>query len=76
MNKAYRFYFDGLIAYVSFGLTQQEYEESRNMFVGENEYLLLACIPFERSWQYQNLIQHIKESKDGWPEHFSRLVRS
>lgn len=76
MHNAYRFYFDGLIAYVCLELTPQEYEDARYLFAGESRDLLTMCVPFEQSWQYHNLLRHISESQQVWPNDFSKLTKS
>lgn len=73
--SAYRFYFDGLVAYVCHDLSSEQYEEGKHLFVGESNSLLVGCVPFENSWQQTNLKNHIAAAQVEWPEVYDRLVR-
>lgn len=75
LAKAYRFYFDGLVAYVCPDLTVDEYGEAKNLFVGEHDHMLVSCVPFKNSWQENNLKKHIVEAKSDWPDTYNKLVR-
>jgi hypothetical protein len=70
----YRFYFDGLSAYMLKNFHGSDVENWRSV-VGASPELVVQTQTFEQSWQRANLIQHRIEATLQWPEAVKKLVK-
>jgi hypothetical protein len=70
--NAYRFYFDGLIAYMHSGYRGKDMENAVSA-VGVSSKMVVLTQTFERSVQRINLIKHVKGILE-WPEVVEKLV--
>jgi hypothetical protein len=70
--NAYRFYFDGLCAYMLRGL--HDGVETRKSVVGAAPQLVVQTQTFEESWQRANMIEHHVEATLQWPEVVKKLT--
>lgn len=71
----FRFYFDGLIVHFH---NQSEAERSAvpglgNGRIGASEELKVGTVPFERSFQFENLRRSFAEMRADWPSEMARL---
>ncbi|WP_449440947.1 hypothetical protein [Pseudomonas migulae] len=70
-----RFYFDGLIANVFLDVPKNLFDSLSGLYVGGDEDIIALCIPFEKSFQLENLEKHMHETARDWPEQFGKLIR-
>lgn len=68
-----RFYFDGLVAHIHRECDEREVEELGNMFVGYGDDLVVSTVPFESSWQRDNLVELMREAGTRWPDRLARI---
>ncbi|ABF07202.1 hypothetical protein ACUXAV_006741 [Cupriavidus metallidurans] len=73
--KTYRFYFDGLIAIVFLpGYSPDLYEGISAIAVGgKPDRLDVVTVPFEHSFQHENMGKVVLEAHTNWPEKSERL---
>jgi hypothetical protein len=69
----FRFYLDGLVAHFHRETKPDEVVELSNMFVGNSEEFGVTVLPFENSWQQQNMATLIRETEERWPDRLSRI---
>lgn len=69
----FRFYFDGLIAHIHKEIEEGEVEELGPMFVGNQDELIVSTVPFETSWQRENLSELIREAETRWPSRLAKI---
>lgn len=72
-HPIFRFYFDGLIAHIHKAISEGEVAELGSMFVGNQDELTVPTVPFESSWQRENLSELILEAETRWPERLAKI---
>ena len=69
----FRFYFDGLIAHVHRESSIAEFNEIGPMLLGAKPRAVITVVPFDRSWQRENLMDLISEAQSRWPDRLARI---
>ena len=69
----FRFYFDGLIAHIHKEISEEEIKDLGPMIVGNQEDIAVSTVPFETSWQRENLSELIREVEARWPERLAKI---
>lgn len=69
----FRFYFDGLIAHIHKEISEKEIKSLGPMVVGNQKHLAVSTVPFETSWQRENLSELIREAETRWPERLAKI---
>lgn len=69
----FRFYFDGLVAHVHRESSSAEVESLGPLLLAGADKLVVTAVPFEKSWQRENLAELIDEAEARWPERLARI---
>lgn len=69
----FRFYFDGLVAHVHRESSRAEVESLGPLLLAGGDKLVVTGVPFEESWQRENLAELIDEAEARWPERLARI---
>lgn len=69
----FRFYLDGLIAHVHRESSCAEIEGLGPMLLGVEARTVVTVVPFEESWQRENLDELIREAENRWPDRLAQI---
>jgi hypothetical protein len=69
----FRFYFDGLIAHFHIESCEKEVSELGDLLVGQGEKVIITMVPYEKSWQRENLALLIHEAETRWPDRLQKI---
>lgn len=69
----YRVYLDGLIAHIHRESSPKEVEELGDLLLGNGEDMVVSTVPFEESWQKENLSELMREAEVRWPDRLRRI---
>ncbi len=69
----FRFYFDGLVAHIHREGSLADVQSLGPLLLGAEDKLFVAAVPFDKSWQRENLAEVIDEAETRWPERLARI---
>lgn len=69
----FRYYLDGLIAHVHRESSRAEVEGLGPMLLGAEARTVVIVVPFERSWQRENLAEVLREAETRWPDRLAQI---
>lgn len=69
----YRFYIDGLIAHIHCESSRAEVEGLGPMLLGVEARTVVTVVPFDKSWQRENLVHLIFEAETRWADRLARI---
>ena len=70
----FRFYFDGLIAWILRPPSDSPGKYQNEAVVGYGRTLLVSTVPYERSFQLENAEKHLRETIGQFPQQFLKLM--
>lgn len=69
----FRFYFDGLIAHFHRRTSAEDVAAFGDRSVGSDKQLTVLTVPFESSWQRENMDELVREAEERWPDRLARI---
>lgn len=71
--EIFRFYLDGLIAHFHLESDENEIRRLGDLLVGGSNSICVSVVPFDASWQRENLALLIDEAEKRWPNDLRRI---